>query len=94
MPVVEFYDEYGTFIGQQVAASVAGDGSWLQSPAPNLAGVYSGVYTVVITNIDWDGGRNVVGTATVWVYGNDMPLPPPDPLPDPNPCGLSECLVY
>jgi len=96
MPVAEYYDEYGTFIGQQTASYVAGDGSWLQSPTPNLSGVYSGVYTVVITNTDWDGSRIVVGTATLWLYGNDMPPPPPDPDPDPDPGGCydRECQVY
>jgi len=87
MPTVEYYDEYGTFIGQTTAAAVAGDGSWLQCAMPNLAGVYTGVYTMVITNASADGSRNVVGTAVVWAYGNDLPPPPPDP--DPDPCNPS-----
>ncbi len=93
MPTLEFYDEYGTFFAQTTANSVSADGTWLQTSVPSLAGLYSGTYTVVIVNATADGSRNAVGTASVWVYGNDMPPPPPDPLPDPNPC-TSECLVY
>jgi hypothetical protein len=92
MPSVEYYDEYGTFIGQVGASSVADDGSWLQAATPGFYGVYSGAYTVVITNTDWDGSRNVVGTAIVSVYGNDPP--PPDPLPDPcSPLGGGSQMV-
>ena len=94
MPTLEFYDEYGTFFSQTTATAVSADGTWLQTSVPSLAGLYSGIYTVVIVNATPDGSRNAVGTASVWVYGNDMPAPPPDPLPDPNPCGLSPCLVY
>jgi hypothetical protein len=83
MPVVEYYDEYGTFIGQATASSCAGDGSWLQSATPSLSGAYSGAYTVVITNAAGDGSRVVVGTAFLALFGNDYPPPPPDPLPDP-----------
>jgi len=94
MPTLEFYDEYGTYFSQTTATAVSADGTWLQTSVPSLAGLYSGIYTVVIVNATADGSRNAVGTASVWVYGNDMPAPPPDPLPDPNPCGLSPCLVY
>lgn len=94
MPIVEFYDEYGSYLDVTTASAVSADGTWLEASVPNLTGAYSGTYTVVIVNQTPDGTRNVVGTATVWVYGNDMPPPPPDPLPDPNPCYSSECVVY
>jgi len=99
MPTIEFYDEYGTFFNQTTASSVSSDGTSLQATVPSLAGLYSGYYTVVIVNATADGSRNAIGTASVWVYGNDMPPPPPDPEPDPDPCGSTngialECQIY
>jgi hypothetical protein len=99
MPTIEFYDEYGTFFNQTTASTVSADGTSLQAAVPSLAGLYSGTYTIVIVNATADGSRNAVGTASVWVYGNDMLPPPPDPLPDPNPCGSTngialECQIY
>ena len=94
MPTVEFYDEYGTFFNQTTASAVSADGTWVQAAVPSLAGLYSGTYTIVIVNATADGSRNALGTASVWVYGNDMPPPPPDPLPDPDPCYPRVCAVY
>jgi len=94
MPTIEFYDEYGTFFNQTTASYVSADGTWLQAAVPSLAGLYSGTYTVVIVNATADGSRNAVGTASVWVYGNDMLPPPPDPDPDPGPCVGGICQVY
>lgn len=83
MPKIEFYDEYGTYFDQTTATTVSADGTWLQASVPSLAGLYSGIYTIVIVNATPDGSRNAIGTASVWVYGNDMPPPPPDPEDDP-----------
>ncbi len=99
MPTIEFYDEYGTYFDQTTASAVSADGTWLQAAVPSLAGLYSGAYTIVIVNATADGSRNAVGTASVWVYGNNMLPPPPDPVPDPCGGALSqfamECLpVY
>jgi hypothetical protein len=94
MPTLEFYDEYGTYFAQTAATAVSADGTWLQTPVPSLAGLYSGTYTIVIVNATADGSRNAIGSATVWLYGNDMPPPPPDPLPDPGSCDSKECQVY
>ena len=99
MPTIEFYDEYGTFFNQTTASTVSADGTWLQAAIPSLAGLYSGTYTVVIVNATADGSRNAIGTASVWLYGNDMPPPPPDPDPDPCPMPTNgepalECSVY
>ncbi len=94
MPTIEFYDEYGTFFNQTTASAVSADGTWLQAAVPSLAGLYSGIYTVVIVNATADGSRNAVGTSSIWVYGNDLPPPPPDPDPDPGPCVGGVCQVY
>jgi hypothetical protein len=82
-PTVEFYDEYGGYIDGQLASSVSGDGTWLTANVPSLAGAYSGSYTIVIVNATADGSRDVVGIASVWIYGNEVPILPPDPDPDP-----------
>jgi hypothetical protein len=82
MPTIEFYDEYGSYYQQTTASSVSADGTWLETSVPSLSGLYSGVYTMVIVNASPDGSRDVVGTASVWVYGNTY-SPPPDPDPDP-----------
>jgi hypothetical protein len=94
MPTIEFYDEYGNFFNQTTASSVSADGTWLQAAVPSLAGLYSGTYTIVIVNATADGSRNAIGTASVWVYGNDLIEPPPDPDPDPGPCAGGVCHVY
>jgi len=82
MPTIEFYDEYGTYLEGRTASAVSGDGTWLQTTVPNLSGVYSGIYTLVICNATPDGSRNIAGTSSVWVWGND----PPPPDPDQDPC--------
>ncbi|HKA19104.1 MAG TPA: hypothetical protein VKN18_12510 [Blastocatellia bacterium] len=82
-PTVEFYDEYGSYLDGRVANTVSSDGTWLEATMPGLSGAYSGTYTIVILNATSDGSREVVGIATVWIYGNDAPVPPPDPVPDP-----------
>jgi hypothetical protein len=87
MPTIEFYDEYGSYYQQTTASSVSADGTWLQTNVPSLSGLYSGVYTMVIVNATPDGSRDVVGTASVWVYGNYPPPPDPDPDPCLNPIG-------
>ncbi len=91
MPLVQFYDNNSTFMGQTTATAVAGDGTWLEAPTTDLSGVYSGYYQVEISNIGADGNPSLIGVANVNVYGNDPP-PPPDPTPCP-PCQPNmECM--
>jgi hypothetical protein len=82
-PTVEFYDEFGTYIDGRAAIAVSSDGTWLEANVPSLTGAYTGSYTIVIVNATSDGSREVVGTASVWIYGIDVPIMPPDPVPDP-----------
>src|SRR4030095_1715440 len=71
MPTIEFYDEYGTYYNQTTATYASPDGTWLQGNVPSLAGLYSGTYTFVIVNATPDGSRNAIGSASMWIYGND-----------------------
>lgn len=75
MPIVEYYDEYGTFLEQTIASSIAVDGTWMQANMVDISGAPSGAYTLVIRNATPDGSRDVVGTAYIYIFGND-PLPP------------------
>jgi hypothetical protein len=94
MPIVEYYDEYsGVLVGSATAFSIAGDGSSLQAYTPDLTGVYTGSYNVVVSNIGADSSPSIVGVA--WFSACCIDPPPPDPPPDPPPCGsMMVCTVY
>jgi hypothetical protein len=81
MPHLEYFDGYsGDTIGSADATAVSADGSWLQSPTPDLSGVYSGTYSILISNRQADGSLAYVGTASFDTYGRDgLYEPPPDP---------------
>jgi hypothetical protein len=92
MPVIEYYDQYsGLLIASTTAFSVATDGSTLLAYTPNLSGVYTGSYNIVVSNIASDGSNSVVGVAPFSACCIDPP--PPDPPPDPPPCGDGPCLI-
>lgn len=74
MPLVEYFDGQGYLIGSINATAVAGDGSWLTAPAPDLSSVYSGTYQIQVTNMTSGGYYlDIVGAATMWGYGRDRP---------------------
>jgi len=56
---------------------------------PDLSSVYSGEYTVLVSNIRSDGSLEPVGTSTVECYGRDYVYDPP---PDPGPCDCPPAL--
>jgi hypothetical protein len=95
MPRLEYLDPYtGNLIGTATATSVSGDGTWLQAYTPDLSGVYSGTYTIFISNATSGGGFEYVGSATMDAYGRDGSYE--DPPPDPDPCsctGDGPCMV-
>jgi hypothetical protein len=92
MPVVEYYDQYsGILIANATASSVAGDGSSLQVVTPDLSGVYTGGYNIVVSNKASDGSNTMVGIASFSACCIDPP--PPDPPDDPPPCE-DICLIY
>ncbi|HYH86697.1 MAG TPA: hypothetical protein VEX60_14695 [Pyrinomonadaceae bacterium] len=99
MPRVEYVDLYtGNLIGTATATSVSGDGTWLQAATPDLSSVYSGTYTILVSNATSGGGFEYVGTATMDAYGRDGIYE--DPPSDPPPCGCTgdgpcmPCEVY
>lgn len=77
MPIVQYYDAAGILVGEQAATSVAGDGTWLQGPVPDLTSAISGTYTILVNNRRSDASLYILGSATVNVQANDPP--PPDP---------------
>lgn len=73
MPLVEYFDSYGYYIGSVYATSTSG-GTWLRAPTPDLSSVYSGNYQVRVTNIRSDGEYlDIVGSATLSCWGRDRP---------------------
>lgn len=77
MPVIDFYDEGGTWIGTTPASSVSNDGTSLSiTPPTYLLSQYSGSYVAVISNINEDYTTAVAAAAAVNIYGNDPPPPP------------------
>jgi hypothetical protein len=86
MPTIEYYDQYsGVLVGSATAFSIAGDGSSVQFYTPDLTGVYTGSYNVVVSNVAADGTSAVVGVAPFSACCIDPP--PYEPPPDPPPCG-------
>lgn len=74
MPMVEYFDDYGYFIGSALATYVSTDGTVMSVPAPDLSYVYSGTYQLRVTNKTWEGYYvEVVGTATMTGWGRDRP---------------------
>lgn len=51
---------------------------------PDISGVYDGTYTVVVHNILADQSWDIIGAATITIYGN--PPPPLEPPPGPGDC--------
>ena len=92
MPVVEYYDQVtGVLIANATASSVTGDGSSLEVVTPDLSGVYTGGYNIVVSNKASDGSNTMVGIASFSACCIDPP--PPDPPDDPPPCE-DICLIY
>ncbi|MGH9971841.1 MAG: hypothetical protein ACREBG_29175 [Pyrinomonadaceae bacterium] len=78
MPKVEYFDDYGYFVGEAVASSVSGSPGYavMYGTSPNLTSLYDGSYTLLISNPTVDGWE-ATGYTSVQTYGN--PEPPPDP---------------
>lgn len=75
MPIIQYYDENGTSVGQITASSVADDGTWLQFAPGPLLWQYSGFYVAVISVPVGDGTYAYAGGVLLNIWGND---PPPD----------------
>lgn len=82
MPKVEYFNDYGDFVGVASAASVTS--SAMSGTMPDLTNLYDGTYTMLISNataVGWEA----VGYTTVQTYGN--------PEPPPGGCGASETML-
>jgi hypothetical protein len=74
MPMVEYFDGNGYYVGSVTATSVSGDGTWLTAPVPDLSSVYSGTYQVRVTNRRSDGEYlDIIGSAYLSCWGRDRP---------------------
>lgn len=72
MPRVEYFDSNGWLVASTYASSVSGGGTSLQCSVPSLAQVFSGTYTIRVTNKTYQGQYvHRVGTATMTTYGRD-----------------------
>lgn len=72
MPRIDYFDSDGFLVGSVYATGVSGDGSSLQAPTPDLSSVYSGTYTIQVTNMSYEGYyTDVVGSATLNGWGRD-----------------------
>jgi hypothetical protein len=87
MPTVAYYNENGSLVADQVASSVASDGSWLQGPVPDFSSSYNGQYTLLVSNKNADGTTTIIGSAYITVTGFYIM---PEPEPEPDPCGCTK----
>ncbi len=77
-PVLAYYDEFGNVVASSTSNQLLysnGEPESVSANVPNLSLVYDGVYTVAIHNINPNGTWELIGAATMTVYGN--PPPPP-----------------
>jgi hypothetical protein len=79
MPQIVFYDDYGHAVWSSIVSSMSYDGTWLQAPASGIEFLYSGSYNAIVKSMSWDGTSHPVGSASIFINGNDPPPPPPPP---------------
>lgn len=75
MPVLQFYNMYGTLTAQTQVTSVAPDGTWVKAPAGCLSGVPVGDYTVKVYNAAAGGAVSWLGDSSIYVYGGWLQNP-------------------
>lgn len=81
-PTLAFYDEFGNVVAATQASQSlwsSGELTGIEVAVPDISQVYNGVYTIVVHNIQPDLSWEVVGAASVTIYGNPAPPPPPPP---------------
>jgi hypothetical protein len=87
-PVLTFYNEFGqvaaSTLSAQLTYNFAGEPEGLAVSVPiNINQAYDGIYNVAVNNVKSDGSLEIIGAATITIYGN----PPPPPPPNGDGCG-------
>jgi hypothetical protein len=82
-PVLTFYNEFGqvaaSTLSAQLTYNFAGEPEGLAVSVPiNISQAYDGVYNVAVNNVKSDGSLEIIGAATITIYGNPPPPPPPN----------------
>jgi len=89
-PQVAYYDDYGGYLGSGTVTGVGSD--WVTASVPGLWNVYTGSYTVQISNKQADGSWQIIGEASGTTWNRDPP--PPDPGCSGEDGPLMECGLY
>jgi hypothetical protein len=83
MPLVQYFDLNGNLVAQASATTVAGDGTWMSAPIPDVSQLSPGTYVGLVSNANSSGGYDILGSISVEVTLPTAPSPPPpDPCPD------------
>lgn len=85
LPLLQYFDLNGNLVAQTNVSTVAGDGSWVSAPIPDISQLGVGTYVGIVKNANSSGGYDFLGAAAVQVVLPPPPPPPPDPCPT-NPC--------
>lgn len=77
--MLAYYDEFGNMVASSSANQLlyggkAGYVTGILATLPDISQVYDGVYTVAVYNVNVDGTWEMVGSATVNIYGNPPPI--------------------
>jgi hypothetical protein len=86
MPLLQYFDLNGNLVTQTNVDAVAGNGSWVSAPIPDISQLGIGTYVGIISNVNSSGGYNFMGSVSVQV------VPPPPPPPPPDPCPTDPCM--
>jgi hypothetical protein len=78
-PVLTFYNEFGqvaaSTLSAQLTYNFAGEPEGLAVSVPNnISQAYDGVYNVAVNNVKPDGSLEIIGAATITIYGNPPPI--------------------
>ncbi|MCW5961631.1 MAG: hypothetical protein KIS76_15820 [Pyrinomonadaceae bacterium] len=102
-PVLAYYNEFGNIVASTSSGQLLyenGNVEGISVNVPDISQVYNGTYTVAVHNVNADGTWEIIGAATMNIYGNPPPPPtgggggdecgPPPPPDQPQlPCNQS-----
>jgi hypothetical protein len=79
MPTLQFYNQYGALTAQTQASDVASDGYSMTAWSNSLGGLPTGSYMVSVLNATPDGTGQLIGNASLYLYGGPVQKPIDDP---------------